>query len=186
MNDTPPAAEPSRPVVARKTTPPATGTDTVSVACKLPGGLILRRFEWVDTVEASPTGPKSVRISRPVAGSEFHIKGNAELNSMAPNLMDRFGSTAFPGGFAITDGVPADLWEAWHDLMRDSAMIREGLVFALPHAAEAAAEAKTRASLRSGLEAIDPDDHASRTGAGTRSRLNPLGGHTGPAPGAVE
>jgi hypothetical protein len=175
VTDPAPPTEPTRPVVAKKVDAPVSGTATVSVGCKLPSGLILRRFEWHEETELGPIGSRTVRVSRPVAGSEFHIKGNAELNHMPAGMIDRFGANLFPGGFAVTEGVPADLWSAWHEVMRDSQMCREGLIFALADPAEAAAEARTRASLRSGFEAIDPDDHQAKTGI-RASRINPMGG----------
>ncbi len=57
MSDTP-----SRPVVGQTSQDqPATGTDTITVASKLPNGIVLRAFRWIETTLPTSTGLHTVR-----------------------------------------------------------------------------------------------------------------------------
>jgi len=160
--------------------PPATGTATVTVACKLPNGLILRRFEWHDETEVGPNGSRQVRIARPT-GESFTVAGNGGLGFMTPNLVDLMGRHV-PGGFGITHGVPKDFWENWLSANKDTELVRSGLIFALPSESDVAIEARSREPLRSGLEPIDPIDHGKTTGIAAR-RINAAGSLSTVQPG---
>jgi len=104
-------------------------TDTVTVACKLPNGLHLD-VNGFDRVT---------------------IKGNA-----LP-----FGESAVDyrivGGYALTPGVPRDLWDAWLKDRTTMDIIVKGIVFAQEKPADVVAEAKNGAKVITGLEPIDPD-----------------------------
>ncbi|MGO3517881.1 hypothetical protein [Acetobacter cibinongensis] len=95
---------------------------TVTIACKLPTGLVL-------TVG---------QVSYTLAGSN---------------------SASVLGGYGLTP-VPADFWAAWSGLYAAYPPFRQGLIFAQTTAEKAAAQAQEQASLRTGLEAINPQTPA--------------------------
>jgi len=161
--------------------PPATGTATVTVACKLPNGLILRGFRWCDETEVGPTGSRQVRVCRAIEGESFTVAGNGGIGFMASNLVDLMGRHV-PGGFGITHGVPKDLWENWLEFNKDTELVRTGLIFALPSESDVAIEARSREPLRSGLEPIDPIDHGKTTCIAAR-RINAAGSLSTVQPG---
>ena len=54
----------------------------------------------------------------------------------------------------------ADFFDAWLAANKDLKLVRDGLIFAHPKAADATAQAKEFADLKSGLEPLDPDKPA--------------------------
>jgi hypothetical protein len=170
---------PTRPVIGKLSADaPATTGETVCVGCRLPNGLILRVFEWVDDVEASPLGIRSVRVSREIPGSRFVINGWRESAHVNPNQYDRIAQD-FPNMFAITSGVPKDLWDKWFEQNCNTPLVENGQVFSTPTAHDANIEAKTRTGIRAGLEPLDPD--RPELSVPTRPHRNRVGGVSAPA-----
>lgn len=67
-----------------------------------------------------------------------------------------------PGGeFGVTE-VNADHWEEVLRLYSEMAVLKSGLIFAAPSRKEGQAMARERASLRHGLEPVDPETLATR------------------------
>ena len=181
----PTSGAPDRPVTAQSTTPPATGTDTVTIGCKIPNGIVLRAFEFYETDEGTPTGSRRARVTRAIPGAEFTLAGNNGFHFLAPNLVDMIGRV-FPGnGYSISPGVPRDLWENWLSFNKDSPLVQNGMVFCCDDEHDAKIEARSREQLVSGLAPIDPDDHAKVTGA-TARRINPIGGISAITTGSAE
>lgn len=154
---------PAAPRIAKEVTAPQTGTDTVVVACKMPNGIVIRAFEKVEEVEATPTGHRNYHIVKGIPGTEFKCDGPASIAHQPANIVDMLGRN-FPGNFALTAGCPADVWRNWLHWNQGTPLVTEGLIFALPDAGDAAQEAKSRASIRSGLEPINPENPAASTG----------------------
>ena len=149
------AAEPKKPVGSA----PQSGTDTVSIALKLPNGLVLQAYEMVQSREQSPSGFRDVPLAKAV-GEPFTLHG-AELPRGTSRPLDL--EYLVIGGFAITPGCPRDLWENWYAANRDSHLVRAGLIFMVTDGRDARAEAKSRAAIESGFEPIDPDDPMRKT-----------------------
>jgi hypothetical protein len=145
---------------AKKTSAPATGTDTVYVALKLPMGLVLQHFEPTPEMQATPLGFKEVTVMRR-SGPSFTLRGNVNLieGQMRGDMPDT-------GGFAITAGCPLDLWKEWYKANQREPIVENGLIFACETEAECVAEARKRSKdgLRSGLERIDPANPQLTTG----------------------
>jgi hypothetical protein len=152
-----------RPVIAKEITAPKTGTDTVSIICKVPNGIVIRAFEKVEEFEQSPTGLRSYHIVKGIAGTEFKCEGPAAIYHQPANMFDLL-SRSYPGGFAISHGCPRETWNSWLHWNKDTPLYREGLIFAVGDAADAAIEAKSRASVVSGLEPLDPTDPGKTVG----------------------
>jgi hypothetical protein len=160
-------------------TPPATGTDTVVIACKVPQGLVISAYGPNEEVEIGSPTRRMVKIFKPVPGSQFHLKGTGGVLHLAGNVYDQMSRNT-PGHFAITKGCPRATWENWFSFNKDSPLVTEGLVFCVESVDAAIIEAKSRAELRTGMEPIDPEDHAKTTGQ--REYHNPIGSVSVPAP----
>lgn len=125
----------------------------VTVACKIPAGLRLQLCHRVEFTENTMNGPRSaVRYDR--VGEQIIIRGPAAPIGQAPR---GYTPPILVGGYALTPNVPADFWDAWLAQNKDSLMVRNRMVFAMPSANRAIGEAKEHAALRSGLEPLNPD-----------------------------
>lgn len=168
-----PEEPPPNPHSAKKVDKPVSGTDTVTVCCKVPSGLLLRCFKPSEETESTPTGVRTYTIVRGVPGSEFRVNGPARSFFMAPDTFDR-AVMSYPGGYALTSGMPRELWENWFHYNKDTPLVREGLIFALPSETDAALEARSNQSVESGLEAIDPADPMKRMGRRIHRDVGPV------------
>jgi hypothetical protein len=126
-------------------------SETVTVASKLPFGLTIQACEMVDTWnnEEKRLVPVARRLPRTfiVHGIENPMK-----------IPRRDSSAVMRDGYALTPNVPADLWNAWFKDNRESDIIVNHVVFAMPKFADAEVEAKNNAKMaRSGLEPLNPD-----------------------------
>lgn len=123
---------------------------TVTVACKLPHGLILRLHEMISVPEpVLGGGVRETKVARHT-GQEVIIKGAAVPYGKAPQ-------TEIHGGYALTFGVDAQFFSRWMQEFKDSDMVKNGLIFAFEKRDDAAAKAKEQEEVRTGLEPIDPE-----------------------------
>lgn len=76
-------------------------------------------------------------------------------------------SSAIVGGFGLTEGVPADFFDAWMAKNKDMALVKNELIFAQAKTSEAQAEAKDKAANKSGLEGMGTSDMPADVKAGT-------------------
>ena len=122
---------------------------TVSVACKLPHGLVLRVFSIVERdVPVMGGGVKTERIAEPRAESAV-VHGWSHAQNAAPHC-------TIIGGYAITDNIDKGLWDLWLSQNKDSAMVKNGLIFANEKAESTTGKAKDGGKISSGLERLDP------------------------------
>lgn len=131
--------------MASTTSAPATGTATVSVFCKHPAGLILRVGEMVDRNEGTAIHARIVSEWRQtgsftVAGPARPVGGDAK----APVI----------GGYAVTHGVPKDLWEAWLDANKESPMVRNSVIFGHEKSSYGDGQATEQKGIRTGMEPL--------------------------------
>lgn len=142
---------------------PATGTDTVTVACKVPGGLIFDLCEMVDDYEpVMGGGQKKVKKAAPT-GVRVVLAGPAREQQAMRRGLNGDGST-LAGGYALTSGVPREHWEKIERDYRDLPAFVNGLVFAQKSDVAAMSEARNRRELTTGMEGIDPENPGKRTG----------------------
>lgn len=135
--------------------PRATGTDTVTIACKLPNGLILHIDDMVDTAEATPNG--IITTKRAVAREQkYTLNGFAiDIDLLKKNNgLDKIVTS----GYALTSGIPRDFWEAWLHQNKDSLLVKNHIVFAASNETEVRAVVREHKNTRSGLEPINPDN----------------------------
>lgn len=126
---------------------------TVTVACKIPNGLILRVFNQEEYDEPVLGGgvrkaKRAVQVGNPVK-----IDGPAVPFGMQPN-------SPISGGYALTAGVDADIWTKWLEQNADLDAVKNKLVFAHARQDSAAAEARENETRVSGLQPIDPNGDA--------------------------
>jgi hypothetical protein len=141
-------------------TPPASSGDTVCIACKIPIGLKLRLFREETYYENVMGGGVKESVRHIPTGDEITLNGSAiNIDAMRLNQgMDKI----VVGGAGFTLGVPKDFWDAWLAANKDTDLVRNRQVWSASSEAGARARAREEASIRSGLEPIDPDNPHSR------------------------
>lgn len=132
-----------------------TAQRTVTVACKIPMGIVLREFKMQPTREQTPNGVRDIEIGA-ATGREVRINGCA----IVPNQYrkDAAGNTVqiTAGGYALTPDVPADVWESWLAFNRDSPMVQNRMIFAAGRRGEVEAIARENETRRSNMEPMTP------------------------------
>jgi hypothetical protein len=123
----------------------------VTVACRIPNGIILRIYEMVTAIEPSPMGGREIKQARQI-GKDYRLKG---ATTPTPNSM-QFNQLMH--GYGITQGIPKDVWDKWLEQNKDSAMVQNKLVFAYEDSNQTFARAakQRKEGVRSGLEPLDP------------------------------
>ena len=130
---------------------PAKSGETVTVACKLPAGLILQTHTFHKEMQEMIGGrSREISVAQPDEQS-FTLNGWARKKGEdRPYLII--------GGYAITEGVPKDLWDKWLDEYKDTKFVTEHLIYAMPTTHGATDRALEQKSVKSGLEPIDPNN----------------------------
>ncbi len=141
----------------------ARASKTVTVACKIPGGLILRGFVLVDRSElVMGGGTREIKVAQET-GERVVINGPAAEKGKMPiarNGMgmpdDNLGMVQVEHGYALTHGVDAEFFNRWLEQNQTLDAVRNGLIFAHAQVSSVRAQAKDGARIRTGLEPIDP------------------------------
>lgn len=127
----------------------------VTVACKLPHGIILRGFlEREERELVMGGGVRETKVFRPT-GERQVVHG-----SVLP-----FGAVPpYPivGGYALTENVSKDLWDSWVAVNKDAEIVKRRLIFAYENPNKASDEARSNVKELSGFEPIDPDNPGKR------------------------
>lgn len=124
-------------------------TGVVTVACKLPMGMILRTFEMREVTQLTQAGT-AMKVPMAQAEERKHfVNGPSHPQNKAPKCDLR-------DAFALTPGVPADLWAKWLDQNKDSDIVRNGLIFAASDDRSVKANAADNSKQMSGLERLNP------------------------------
>jgi hypothetical protein len=131
----------------KKEAAPHNGTETVTVALKHPTGIVLEVFEKKSM--AVPDGRGAMR-DEPMfrsTGKQFPINGTRVPFGKAPK---------FPivGGYALTQGVPKDVWDKWLEQHHDHPLVENELITAFPQLDMAQDFAEEHKDLRSGMEPL--------------------------------
>lgn len=125
-----------------------TARRVVTVACKLPHGLVIRDFsEHVAHENVLGGGQRKVKVFR-ATGRPIRLKG--------PVVPDEFVRLVeVVGGYAITEGVDAEIYGRWQRANAESLFIVNELVYGHEDGAHLRAWAREHASVKSGMEALD-------------------------------
>lgn len=126
-------------------------TGRVTVACKVPNGIVMRVFSMVDDHEpVMGGGTRRVKKAVPV-GESVHIFGPAVPFGAAPRVL-------IAGGYALTTGVPEDIATEYMKQNADGDIVKNQQVFIYATEASARDAALERADIKSGLEPLDPQN----------------------------
>lgn len=133
-------------------------TGTVTVACKLPNGLRLDLPVDMAMEETRDAVAKSARER----GIEANVHAVPEIPfATLKGWSVPHGVAAFhvSGGYGLTTGVDAAKFKQWFLRMKKAKYgpVEQGLVFACAAENTTRDKAAEQASIRSGLERIDPD-----------------------------
>jgi hypothetical protein len=136
--------------MAQDNRPQSNGTATVTVASKMPNGLILRVFDMVETQEPLMGGGfHTVKVARE-RPERIVVNGNAHPQNKSPMCQ-------IVAGYALTPGVSKELWDLWRKQNESSLLVKNGLIFAHENSRNTEAEAAEKKDIRSGLERLDPE-----------------------------
>ncbi len=123
--------------------------ETVTVACKLPLGIMMQTFEMEDAEEIVGAGAvRKFKRARAV-GAAIKLNGSAKYRGSDHETLHDIRHAA-----GLTYGVPKDAWERWREANKDNEFITKGLVFA--HGTDVQAKAAERVAVKTGLEPVDP------------------------------
>ena len=119
--------------------------ETVTVACKMPHGLILRLFNFQEVQEPLPGGgTKSVERAQPETGT-VRIRGY--LDKYDPSLPP----VSKVSSYALTPGVNKEWFEEWLDQNEDLDLVKNHLIFVHDEGMVREFE-----GTKNGLEPVDP------------------------------
>jgi hypothetical protein len=130
------------------------GATHVTVACKLPAGLVLRLYNMVPSEEPVLGGGvrKTTIAEYDAAAGEYRLKGYAAPHGERPDARIIGGMT----GFALTPGIARDFGERWLKANADLPAVKNGLIFASDKEDHVVGLSKDQKGLSNGLEPIDP------------------------------
>jgi hypothetical protein len=170
LTDTPQPPPPRPAVLVSR---PATTGETVTIACKMPHGIILRIFDWEEYDEPMRDGSwKKVKRGREIPELQFVARG-AWLGSagQAYNPNNPAVAELLPGGYALTPGCPKEVWDRWHEQNVQSNLVRNKIIFAHHSHSTVQQEASGLRATKTGLEPLDPQKPADRMPGGVDRRL---------------
>jgi hypothetical protein len=124
-----------------------TSGETVTVACKIPNGLILRVFRMIENMEpVLGGGHRAAKVAEQI-GAPVAIHGSRVAVGEVPKCK-------IVAGYALTPGVSKEFFELWLEQNADSELVSNNLVFAHESLDSAEDEARDYAKQRSGLEPL--------------------------------
>lgn len=143
----------------------ATGTDTVTVACNIPSGLILQIYN-VSKVKRILQNGESITendCTLNAAAGQWALMGPVNRSALAATgRNDRLPDDyrLIPGdapdtGYALTHGIPRDFWERWLRDNEREPIVLNRCVFAEGSESRAVGHAKELRESRSGLQGLN-------------------------------
>lgn len=127
---------------------PATGTATVSVACKIPQGMRCVLHAPREVKEVTLGGFREVTQHFPT-DREFIVKGPAHAQNEGPRCR-------VVAGFAITEGVSKELWDEWRKQFASLDAVQKNHIFAYETPGKIEDAAKDHQTVKTGLERLNP------------------------------
>jgi hypothetical protein len=122
--------------------------NTVTIACKIPNGIILRLGNMVERVEPVALGGVRVVSEWQPDGNTIELKGPRRFPGQSPEQ---------EGAAILNHGIDASAWEKWLSENERSAMVVNKQVFAHAKPDHAAGMAADFKDIRSGLEPLNTD-----------------------------
>jgi hypothetical protein len=168
---------PPEPTPAIRFSRPVTVGETVTVACKVPNGLLLRIFAEYTYMDPQQDGTsKPTKAYREIPNKRFAVKGPWAASAGQAYMRNNSAvAELLPGGYALTYGVPKDIWDKWYEQNRDTPLVQKRVIFATTSMAQATIDAKNERAVQSGLEPVDPDNPAAKLPGGRDRELRNRG-----------
>ena len=128
----------------------------VTVACKIPMGIVLQEFKMMPEREQTPQGVRDIQVGRPT-GKAAVINGTA--HAPGRHRVDQSGNPVHitQSGYALTQNVDADLWESWLLFHKDHPMVQNRIIYASTKSGDIGAIGRENEARTSGLEPMRPD-----------------------------
>ena len=145
------AATVANAVAAQAPRPQPKSNRTVTVACKIPNGIIIQCYDMVDSYEPVYGGGQKPMKKAQATGNPITLVGSSRAMNSDPD------AKRVVGGYGLTFGVNADYFERWKEENKATDVIRNGLVFAHENDQRVVDQAKDMKAVRSGLEPLNPD-----------------------------
>jgi len=143
-------------------------TGVVTVACKMPSGLILRIFEESEEYEnLLGGGQRKTKIMRPV-GKQIRVYGYAVPANKRPKF------TITGTDFALTENVDAKFFKTWWEQNQELPVIKAGLIWCMKTKADADDKAEDMTDARNGLEPMAQKNDP-RAGKAANPNLEDIG-----------
>lgn len=136
--------------------------ETVTVACKIPNGLVLQLCKPIVQVEQGMGVTRDVQVHLKT-GETITVAGPAYPNGPPPKGFKRRPDDA--DGYALTKNVPGKFWEEWFLQNKDADYVTSGLIFAFPEIESVMDMARDGERIMSGLQPLDPDGDSRVPGA---------------------
>lgn len=135
-------------------------SDTVIVACKIPIGVELqcsKEQEYQEEYRDSDGRPRIRSRTRLIKGGDtIMITGTAYPIGQAPaGYRDK---AAMAGGYALTFGVNKEFFDRWMEQNELNPIVVNRMIFGFEKIEDVKAKAKNYASLRSGMEPLNPEN----------------------------
>jgi hypothetical protein len=137
----------------------------------------LRVFAWHNYQEPQRDGTfREARRAIPIEGMQFVVRGPwVATAGQAYNNSNSAVAELLPGGFALTEGCPTDIWEGWLEQNKGSDLVKNKIVFAHRDRNAVIQEVRTRSAIMSGLEPLDRANPGAKMGGiDRRLRLDVL------------
>lgn len=122
----------------------------VTVGCKLPNGLKMRTFRFIEIPEPVQGGGMRFVKQAQATGEEVKLAGFAVPFGKRPKF-------DIIGDFALTKNVDAKFFRTWLEQNKDLDLVKNGLIFCHKDHHSAQDHAEEHAELMSGLEPLVPD-----------------------------
>jgi hypothetical protein len=148
------APPPVEPTPARPSAPPAPKpAQYVTVACKIPSGVVLQLCKKTTYFEETMTGARE-RQRWDKGGRTVTVRGPAYPNGVVPaNFPEK---PQIVGGYALTPGIDADFFDDWLEQNKLNPIVENHMIFAFDRHDDAVAASKEHRALLSGLEPLVP------------------------------
>lgn len=130
----------------------------VTVACKVPTGVVLQLCKKTIWMEDTPSGARE-RVRFDPVGQTYTVQGPATAIGSTPR---GYKPPLVAGGYALTPNIPADFFAEWMKQHKLNPIVKNKMIFAHSSKSDTVTEARELKDTRSGFEPLDVDGGDSR------------------------
>lgn len=152
-----PEKRPPEPTVVQRPPVAQKAGRTVTVACKVPSGLVLQLQRPMRRREPAMGSATPQEVTYMVKyGDRYTVKGPSYPVGTPPKGFPK--PPMNEGGFALTPGIPTDFWKQWVEQNQNAPYVKSGAIFAYTDIDDAVACAADNEGYLTGLEPISTDE----------------------------